>query len=475
MERKAEFLEAATKASKKLKSWIESGVKLRITSHLDADGLSAAGIVGKALAREGANFQIRIIRQLEKEFILELKEERCNHLIFTDMGAGQLSLLKEHLNDKEIIILDHHKSVDPDFENLTHLNPHHFGIDGTDHVSGAGVAYFCMKALNPKNIDLAPIAIVGAIGDRQTKGESNSLIGLNQDIVKDGVDSGLLSELKDLKIFGRETRPIHLALKYNTEPFFPGISGNEDGCLRFLISIKIPLKKGTEFRTISELSNDEKRTLVSELIKNGISNGISKEEAQNIIGITYILLKEKKGTFLRDVNEFSSLLNSCGRQDKSSLGVAICMGDREIALSEAEDNLSLYRRKIAENLSWFEEKKPINERDSIYSFHGGEFIDEKMIGTIASIAASSSLIDGSKPLVGVAFSDRDMSKISARGNPKLIKRGLDLGIAIREALEELKIESEGGGHNIAAGARIPTKLEEEFLNVLNEKVKYQLS
>ena len=98
-----------------------------------------------------------------------------------------------------------------------------------------------------------------------------------------------------------------------------------------------------------------------------------------------------------------------------------------------------------------------------------------MIGTIASITASTSLIDGGKPLVGVAFSDGEMSKISARGNPKLIRQGLDLGIAIREALKELKIETEGGGHNIAAGARIPTKLEEEFLNVLNEKVKSQLS
>ncbi len=475
MENKAEFLKTAADISKKLKAWIKSGYKIRVTSHLDADGLSAAGIIGKALVREGANFQIRIIRQLEKEFVLDLKNESSKYLIFSDLGAGQLDLLKEHLIEKEIIILDHHKPVDPDYENLIHLNPHHFEIDGTDQVSGAGVAYFCMKALNPKNTDLAPLAIVGAIGDRQDKGEFNSLIGLNRDIIKDAEDTGFISEIKDLKIFGRETRPIHLALKYNTEPFFPGISGDEDGCLRFLISIKIPIKKGTEFRTISELSDDEKRTLVSELIKYGISNGISKEEAQAIIGITYVLLKEKKGSYLRDVNEFSSLLNSCGRLEKSGLGVAICMGDREIALSEAEENLSLYRRKIAEQLSWFEEKKPVNERDFIYSFHGGDLIDENMIGTITSITASSSMIEGNKPLIGLAFSDNNMSKISARGNPKLIKKGLDLGIAIREALEELNIETEGGGHNIAAGARIPTKLEEEFLNVLNEKVKSQLS
>ena len=133
MERKAEFFESAKKVSKKLKNWIDSGNKIRVTSHLDADGLSAAGIIGKALVREGANFQIRIIRQLEKDFVLDLKKEKTKHLIFSDMGAGQIKLLKEHLPDKEIIILDHHKPVDPDYENLVHLNPHHYELACYDY------------------------------------------------------------------------------------------------------------------------------------------------------------------------------------------------------------------------------------------------------------------------------------------------------------------------------------------------------
>ncbi|MHA1784391.1 MAG: DHHA1 domain-containing protein [Candidatus Helarchaeota archaeon] len=475
MERKIEFFKEAEKVSNRIKEWIAAGEKIRITSHLDADGVSAAGIIGKALYRENANFHIRIIRQLERDFIEDLKKEESRCLIFTDMGAGQLALLKDELQDKEIIILDHHKPVDPDFEGLLHLNPHKFEIDGTDHVSGAGVTFFCVKALNEKNKDLAPLAIVGAIGDRQEKGEFNSLIGLNRDIIKIGEELGYLEEKKDLRIFGRETRPIHLALKFNNEPYFPGLSGDEDGCLRFLISIKIPIKKGDEFRTISELSKEEKRNLVTELMKYGISHGLSKDDAEKIIGMTYTLLKEKKGTVLRDANEFSALLNSCGRLDKAGLGIAICMGDRDLALSEAEENLSLYRKHIAEALGWFEKEYPVTERDSILSFHGGEIIDEKIIGTIASIAAVSSIVDKSKPLIGIAFSDKGYSKVSARGNPKLIQKGLDLGTAIRETLKELEIDTEGGGHNIAAGARIPTNLEENFLNVLNQKVKSQIS
>ncbi|NHI93954.1 MAG: DHH family phosphoesterase [Candidatus Lokiarchaeota archaeon] len=475
MENKSEFLKNVEIASNKIKEWIASGKKIRITSHLDADGISAAGIIGKALLREKAYFHIRIIRQLEKEFVLDLKKENVECFIFTDMGGGQLAILKEELSGKDIIILDHHKPVDPDFDNLIHVNPHKHGIDGTDHISGAGVALFCAIALNEVNKDLAPLAIVGAIGDRQDKGDFNALIGLNRDIIKIGEDLKLLEEKKDLKIFGKETRPIHLALKYTTEPFFPGISGNEDGCLRFLISIKISIKKGNEFRTISELNKEEKRTLVSELLKYGMSHGMDKRNAESIIGMTYILLNEKKGTFLRDVNEFSSLLNSCGRSDKAGLGIAICMGDRDLALLEAEENLSIYRRQLAESLSWFEKEYPITERDYILSFHGGEIIDEKIIGTITSIAAVSKMIKANKPLIGIAFSDNSYSKVSARGNRSLIEAGLDLGEAIRETLKKMNLDEEGGGHNIAAGARIPTKLEEDFLNLLNQTIQSQIT
>ena len=48
--------------------------------------------------------------------------------------------------------------------NFVQVNPHLFGIDGATDVSGSGVAYFAAKAVNPANVDLAPIALVGALG-----------------------------------------------------------------------------------------------------------------------------------------------------------------------------------------------------------------------------------------------------------------------------------------------------------------------
>ncbi|MCJ7609293.1 hypothetical protein MUP00_06455, partial [Candidatus Bathyarchaeota archaeon] len=44
---------------------IESGNKIRVISHLDADGLAAASIHGKAFHRCDAEFRIRIVKQLD--------------------------------------------------------------------------------------------------------------------------------------------------------------------------------------------------------------------------------------------------------------------------------------------------------------------------------------------------------------------------------------------------------------------------
>ena len=70
------------------------------------------------------------------------------------------------------------KSINPNF---VQVNPHLYGIDGATDVSGSGVAYFAAKAVNAANVDLAPIALVGALGDMQDKYEQRSLQQLKRD------------------------------------------------------------------------------------------------------------------------------------------------------------------------------------------------------------------------------------------------------------------------------------------------------
>ena len=146
-----------------------------VFSHFDADGLAAAAILAKTLSREGLNFQLRIFERLEYETLNELRNvlPHGSTAIFLDIGTGVIEAFLEWQKSHKIFILDHHtpsSEVELPRE-IGFLNPHHFSIDGTTDVSGAGVVYFVSKHINPKNRDLAPLAIIGALGDRQDQGK----------------------------------------------------------------------------------------------------------------------------------------------------------------------------------------------------------------------------------------------------------------------------------------------------------------
>ncbi|MBD3189425.1 MAG: recombinase RecJ [Candidatus Heimdallarchaeota archaeon] len=449
-------------------------------SHIDADGLTSAGIIGRALHREGIQYHIRSVRQLELPIISELSTMKgVDNIIFTDLGAGQLEGINKYLKERNIIILDHHPPVvEPASENIINVTPFDSDIDGAYQISGAGVAYFFAKELNKKNIDSAPLAVVGALADRQDKGEKSNLVGLNRQIVQDGIKTDLLEERLDIRLFGRETRPIHQSLEYTTDPFIPGLSGNADMCHRFLRDTNIPRKKGEEWRTIQDLTKKERAMLVDALITYGLSHGMSVEETQSILGEVYVLTKEHPKTFLRDAREFGSLLNSCGRLGATGIAIGICMGERQFLYDKAQEILSEYRLKIAKALELVQEESDrLKEYSNIIVFDGREgLIDDTMIGTIISIVISSQPFnEKNKPLLGMAESDDGTTKISARGTGELVAEGLDLGEALREAASSIGSNSEGGGHNIAAGARVPQGTEQLFLEKVNSVIEEQFT
>ena len=162
--------------------------------------------------------------------------------------------------------------------------------------------------------------------------------GLNELILKDAVDAGLIKVEKDLTFFGRETRAIHRTLATTTNPFIPGLSGEEDKALAFLASLNINIKQGERWRALRDLNEEEKKRLCSALADYLLSKGLHLE-VSNLIGNIYVLTKEEPNTALRDAREFAVVLNSTGRMDRPSLGIAICMGDRGAALEEANNIL----------------------------------------------------------------------------------------------------------------------------------------
>ena len=476
--------DTAKKISEELKKYQE----IKIITHIDADGITSGSIASKALEREGINFNIEFVKQLDVQKIEEIKNENPQLVWFTDLGSGMI----EHLNGLNVVITDHHvpsmakpeniplkarKNLFSFFEalesaqsekSMIHLNPHLHGINGATDISGAGCTYLVAKALNKKNIELANLAIVGAIGDLQDT-KNCKLIGTNRKILEDGKKAKVLDFFKDVRFFGRETRPIFKFLQYANDPAVPGIN-NEETCINFLKELEIRMKNGENWLTWVDFTKDEKQKITSEIFIRLLSKGIDKDLAKRMIGEVYVLVNEKKGTEMRDAKEFATLLNSCGRYEKAEIGYNVCLGDRDKWLKRAKNMLKGHRIGLVSSLNVVKEIG-VTERDYIQFFNGKEKIRDSIIGTVASMVLNSKEVNSNLPIFAFAKTDEGV-KVSGRSIRKLVEKGLDLSIVMRETSE--MVGGVGGGHNIAAGATIPNHCEEDFLIIAEKIVKKQI-
>jgi len=475
----------------------ENKTSIHIYTHLDADGLSSGAILGKALYRENIPFQISVLRQLEREEISKIEnktKETKSFLIFSDFGSGQYLELIEKLNSNKrepfFIILDHHLPQGiPDKQNEKireiytnsrpwHINPYFYNVDGSSEISGAGLCYLFAKSLNERNIDLSPIALVGATGDIQCRGPNNSFTGLNSIILEHAIKTDLVEVINDLNF--SPIKPLNEAISYSSEINLPGLSDNSSKMLKFLQSLGILMQNSDGgIKTLNDLNQDEKQKVSSAIIEY-ISLKLDTEPSEiikKLIINRYILKNEVVRSELHDLNEFSYLLNSCGRSNNGSLGIAIAMGDRRIAYNKAKDQLINYKKSLVQSLTWIQEKNKIQYKDYIQFFFGEDVIPENIIGTIASmlIFSKSGDIDLSKPVFGCAKREEEnVYKISGRAHQSIVKKGVNLSEAIREALELSNLNALGGGHPPAAGTKVPIDKIDLFLENCNVVIKKQL-
>ena len=436
---------------------------LLVISHIDADGLTSAGIICKALDRLNIGYTVKIVKKLDPETMKSASNAEA--VIFTDLGSGALALMDELGSD--CIIADHHQPMGTS-KTAFHLNPHLFGIDGATHLSGAGTTYLVARALGD-NVDLADLAIVGAVGDLQHLKERR-LVGVNRLILEEGVRKGILKTETDLLMFGKQTRPLHKLLEYSSTPYIPGITSNSDNSVQLLMNLGIALKDGEQWRRWIDLDVDERRKIVSELMQRCISCRMHPEKVQSLVGEVYTLLREDEGTVLRDASEFSTLLNATARYGFETIGVAVCMGDRKNNYKKACDLLTMHRQNLLNGIDYVKEVGITPLRNLQY-FHAGNNILETIVGIVAGMSMNLEGTNRKLPIVAFANSNEEI-KVSARGTQELVDRKLNLARAINQAAES--VGGVGGGHDIAAGATIPTGTEEKFLAQLDEIIGQQI-
>ncbi|MBI2558639.1 DHH family phosphoesterase [Candidatus Woesearchaeota archaeon] len=434
---------------------------MRVVSHLDADGISACSIMIKLLNNDNRKYSISIVQQLNADVLRQLASEPYNCFIFTDIGSGVLSDIKELLKGKNVFVLDHHSIESSDFGSVTFVNPHTCGIDGGKEISGAGVVFKFACAVDKSMEDIAHIAIVGAIGDLQ---EQNGFLRLNDEILRIAVAKGKIKVVKGLRIFGSQTKPLHKALEYCTDPYIPGVSGSESGAIQFLSQIGIDPRNGSGWKKIVHLDEEEMKKLVTGIIM----KRLNESNPDDVLGNLYILPHEEEESPTRDAKEFATLLNACGRLGRASLGIGTCLGDKKIR-QQAIRSLSDYKKEIVHALNWYNENK---FSDDVLWGNGFVIINAKsnvmstMIGTLASILSKSNLMTSNTFILSMAQALDGNTKISLRTTNN-VNGAFDLRNIIEETLKGIG-NSESGGHQNAAGAVIPTNKEIEFVNAAKE-------
>lgn len=448
----AEIRENARKAVEKIKNF---DGKIRLVGQYDADGISATAIAHQMLTRAGKDFEYEILKQLYEEDVERLAEEDEGLILFVDIGSGKASDIERLLADKkEVVVSDHHEPSEEG--SFVHLNPHFLGIDGGEAISAAGMTFILAHEFDEENVDLVEYALVGATGDMQK--QEGEFMGLNKDLEAIALENDIVEKRRGLDLYGRSTKPLKDSLKYTTSPHLEGISNNEMGAVQFVKSQGVDIRENGEFRTLSDLTEEEEKKLITGLIKTG-------RPAQPLLNNIYTL---KNGY---EVGEFSTVINACGRLGRASDGVKILI---EQDLDLAKTVSRAYGRKISKSLRFVENNS--DDEDYIYDDGIGvidarDNIQDDFIGTVTTISMSNGFFD-SPVVMGAAHSGKDKIKVSSRAKKDAVEAGLNLGEIIGEICEDL--DGEGGGHNVAAGAKIPRENKDKFISSLKEKIDQEV-
>lgn len=414
---------------------------VRLITHLDADGLSSAGIVVSMLRGLNVPFHLSIVNYVSESLAEKLRKDDYNVYMFLDLGSGELELLNSL--DGEVFVVDHHKPPS-DAGRINLLNPFLEGVDGDQEVSSSGICFLIHRELFG-DISMAPVALVGALGDLQ---EDGGFKGVNALVLGWAAEGGLVEVRRDIKLFGGPDYPLVASLERTVDPFIRGVSNDSAGALSLVESAGIPIKVGEKWVTLSDLTEEQKRDLMNELVK----RIESLDKAKSLVGNIYVNLKEPRGSPLRDLTSFSTLLNACGRMGKGYLGALLASGVRGEVLNRVVGVQQEYRSYLSKLLG--DLKPRIVGRIA--------FIDEGLardtvIGTLTSMLSRN--VRDVEVIVGYAETQEDMLKVSARLTARA-PQTLNLDEVVRRA--SVSVGGRGGGHKQAAGAQIPKAMKRSF-------------
>ncbi|HIH75743.1 MAG TPA: DHH family phosphoesterase, partial [Methanomassiliicoccales archaeon] len=323
--------------AKSLAARVKRARSVAIFSHIDADGVSSAAIAYRAVERLGVDPKVHFLKSLNEKEIKLINSSSEDLIWICDLGAGSY----KSIDRSRAIITDHHhifgsgQSFLEFFGGMDNmLNPVEFGFEGSTHLSGAGCTYFVARELDPANVDLAYLAIVGAVGDLQDR-KARRLEGpLHTSVIEDALGTGVLQVVEDdLPFFGWVTRTAVAMIAFSNDLRAIGWECTFSEVSQLFKSYGVNTFRGrrdlsikdenlSKFYSWSELENGS-RNILKVALRNSLQD-MGKDPAilDGMLGDVYLFPSYPVGSASREAKEFATMLNASGRylRSKSEAG-----------------------------------------------------------------------------------------------------------------------------------------------------------
>jgi len=416
--------------------------EIQIISHFDTDGITSATIMIKTLKKIDKKFSVKIVKNLEKEFIYNLSKDKIT--VFLDLASGSL----EHIKNsglKDVFIIDHHEITNEIPKEINIINPE---LHDNQKLSGSCLTYLFCKQINKENKKFAKLAILGMIGDLLEK----EIDKLNNGILEDGE----IKRKRGLLIYP-STRPLNRTLEFCSNPYIPGVTGDIKGVLELLREVNLSPTNG-KYKSLIELDEEEMERLVTAIMLRN-----PKAKNKEMLGDIFLIKLFNK---LEDARELSAMINACSRLGKSDIAIQLCMEIPE-ARKKAGIIHARYKQFIISGLKFASETEKIQGKDFII-INAKDKIKDTMTGTIASILSKSSLYEEGTIIINMAYYD-DKIKVSGR---MVGENGRNIREILKNVVDE--IGGEVGGHPFAAGCMISQTKEQEFINLLKKNLEIEI-
>jgi single-stranded-DNA-specific exonuclease len=381
---------------------------VEIYAHHDADGIAAGAIIATAMHRSGRAFRLRCCSRITPA---DLTGEAG--VLLCDFGASREDL------PPHVMIIDHHP---PRFDGEYHVNPAIAEPSGGGEVPAAGAAYLVAQHMG-ENRDLAGIALIGMIGDKQ------ACTGANRGILNDGIANGYITTGRGVLLPGRDLAE---GLTLATRPYLEGISGDEAAAKKLV----------EECSSEGKVSLDALLSLV--VLRAGTS--AAPGALESIYGDIYTLEKEA----IPDLHTLAAVVDALGRAGMGGLAASLLLSRQEPE-GGAWEAFRSYRAKV---IAAIRAAQPL-DADGWYGVG-----DASVNGPVADALVLSR--ESERP-VFVFSPGEGVWHISARC-PAGVR--MDLEKIIRDLARSC--DGDGGGHRCRAGATISARYLDQFRKGLAE-------